>query len=62
LNAEQNCNTKTANRFFKDVVNFRYLGMKVTNQNYIHDESKSRLNCRNAYYNLVQNLLIPSHT
>jgi DNA invertase Pin-like site-specific DNA recombinase len=36
---------------------FRYLGMTVTNQNLIQEEIKRRLNCGNACYQSVQNLL-----
>jgi hypothetical protein len=34
----------------------KYLGMAVTNQNYIHKEVKSRLNSGNNCYHSVQNL------
>jgi hypothetical protein len=36
---------------------FKYLGMTVTNQNLIQEEIKRRLNCGNACYHSVQNLL-----
>jgi hypothetical protein len=38
------------------VEKFKYLGTKLTNQNDIHDEIKSRLNSGNACYYSVQNL------
>jgi hypothetical protein len=53
-NAGQNCNIKIANRSFKNVAKFRYLGMTVTNQNLVKEEIKRRLN---ACYHLLQNLL-----
>jgi hypothetical protein len=39
------------------VAQFRYLGAKVTNQNLIQEEIKSRLNSDNACYHSVQKLL-----
>lgn len=36
---------------------FRYWGMAVTNQNYVHDEIKKKLNMKNACYHPVQNIL-----
>jgi hypothetical protein len=55
-NEEQNHDIKTANRCFENVAQFKYLGMKVTNQNLILEEIKSRLNLDNACYHSVQNL------
>jgi hypothetical protein len=53
----QNQNIRIANESFESVATFRYLGTTLTNQNYIYDEMKSRLNSENACYYSVQNLL-----
>jgi len=42
------------------VEEFKYLGTASTNQNYIQEEIKSRLNSGNACYHSVQNLLSSS--
>jgi hypothetical protein len=39
------------------VSHFRYLGIRVTNQNLIQEEIRRRLNSGNARYHSVQNLL-----
>jgi hypothetical protein len=36
---------------------FKYLGTTLTDQNYMHEEIKSRLNSGNACYHSVQSLL-----
>jgi hypothetical protein len=48
---------KVANRFFKIVAQFRYLGTTVINQNFIQEEIKRRLNSGNACYHSVENIL-----
>jgi hypothetical protein len=52
----QNQNIRIANESFKNVATFKYLGTTLTNQNYINDEIKSRLNSGNPCYHSVQNL------
>jgi hypothetical protein len=56
-NSGQNQNIKIANESFENVAEFKYLGATLTNQNYIRDEVKNRLNSGNACYHSVQNLL-----
>jgi hypothetical protein len=48
---------KIANRSFEAVAEFIYLGTTLTDQNYIHEEIKIRLNSGNACYHSVQSLL-----
>jgi len=42
-NTGQNHNTKTANKFLKNVIKFEYLGATLWNENHIRDEVKIRL-------------------
>jgi hypothetical protein len=52
-NAGQNRDIKIANRCFENVALFKYLGTTVTDQNFIQEEIKSRLNSGNACYHSV---------
>jgi hypothetical protein len=56
-NAGQNQDTKITNRPFEYVSQFKYLGMKVANQNLIKKEIKRKSNSGNTCYQSVQNLL-----
>jgi ribosomal protein S2 len=49
--------TKIANRSIVNMAQYKYLGMTVTNQNFIQEEIKRILNPGNAFYNSFQNLL-----
>ena len=48
---------KVDNSSIERVEEFKYLGTTLTNQNYIHEEIKSRLKLGNACYHSVQNFL-----
>jgi hypothetical protein len=48
---------KIANRSFEGLAKFKYLGTKLTDQNCMQEEIKSRLNLGNACYHSVQSLL-----
>jgi hypothetical protein len=56
-NVGQNRDIKIAHRSFENVSQFKYLGTTVTNQNFIQEEIKRRLNSGNACYHSVENLL-----
>jgi hypothetical protein len=53
----QNHDFMIANKSFKNVVKFKYLGMTITIQNYIYKEINSILNSVTACYCSVQSLL-----
>jgi hypothetical protein len=48
---------KKAKRCFENVLQFRYLGTTITNENLIQEEIKRRLNLGSSCYHSVQNLL-----
>ena len=58
-NAGRIHNIKTDNSSFERVVNFKYLGRTLTNQNSIQEEIKSGLKSGNACYHSVQNFCLP---
>jgi hypothetical protein len=54
-NAGQNYNKET-NKSFKNIAEFKYLGITLTNQNHIYGRIKGRLHLGNDYYHSVQDL------
>jgi hypothetical protein len=56
-NAGKNHDIKIANSYFENMAQFKYLGATVTNQNFIKEEVKTRLNSGNASYHYVRKLL-----
>jgi hypothetical protein len=56
-NVGQNQDVNRANRSFENLLQFKYLGTTVRNQNLIQEEIKRRLNSGSACYHSVQNLL-----
>ena len=59
-NAGRGHSMKIDNSPIERVEEFKYLGTKLTNQNSIQEEIKSRLKLGNACYYSVQNLLSSS--
>jgi hypothetical protein len=55
--AGQRHSIKIANRSFEGVAKLKYLGTTLTDQNYMNEEIKNRLNSGNACYHSVQSLL-----
>jgi hypothetical protein len=49
-NAGKNQDIKIGNRWFENVAQFTYLGRTVTNQNFIQEEIKRRMNSGNVCY------------
>jgi hypothetical protein len=56
-NVGKNRDIKIANRAFENVSQFKYLRTTVTNQNFIQEVIKRRLNSGNACHHSAQNLL-----
>jgi hypothetical protein len=56
-NAGQNPDLKLTNRSSENVAQFKYFGTTGTNQNFIQEKIKRRLNSSNACYRSIQNLL-----
>src|SRR5215469_15321182 len=56
-NAGQGHSVKIDNSAIESVEEFKYLGVRLTDQNSIQEEIKRRLNLGNACYHSVQNLL-----
>jgi len=54
---EKNHKLWITNKSFESVAKFNYFGIRITNQNCIHEEIKSRLNVGNVCYHSIQNLL-----
>jgi hypothetical protein len=59
-NAGQNGDIQLGNKSFESVEQFKYLGKITINQNFIHEEIKSRLKAGNAFYHSVENILSSS--
>jgi len=56
-NAEQNHNLMIGNKAFENVAKFKYLEKTAINKICIKEETKSRLNLKNASHHSVQNFL-----
>ena len=59
-NAGRSHSMKTDNSSLEKVEELKYLGTTLTNQNYIHEEIKSRLKSGNPCYHSLQNLFSSS--
>jgi hypothetical protein len=55
--AGQRQSIKLGNRSVERLAKFKYLGTTLTDQNFIHEGIKSRLNSGNACYHSVLSLL-----
>jgi hypothetical protein len=53
----QKQSVKIGIKSFEDVAKFQYVGQRLTDQNCMHEEIRSRLNSGNACYHSVQRLL-----
>ena len=58
-NAGQNGYIQTGNKSFETVEQFKCLGTTLTNQNFINEEIKSRLNLGKACCHSVQKFCLP---
>jgi hypothetical protein len=58
--AGQNHNIKIANTILENVAKLRHLGMRVTNENWIHGQIKSKLNMGSAYYSSEAFVYLPT--
>lgn len=56
-NVGQNRNKSPAKEFFENVAKFKYLKIKLTNQNCVSEEVKRRKNSGNVCNHFVHNLL-----
>lgn len=45
---------------FGEVENFKYLGVKLNNKNYVHNEIRLRLNAANYWYYAMNNICFSS--
>jgi hypothetical protein len=57
-NAGKNNDIKTSNRLFENLLQFKYLGMTVVNQNLIQAEIKRRLNSGNSVQSFLSSHLL----
>jgi hypothetical protein len=58
-NAGQNHNFLMHNKFFENVAKLKFVETKVTNENCIQEEIKSKLNLGNACFHSLQNFCLP---